>query len=40
MILKEKDETLKQDLINQYHELVKQQYETEKRVFDFNFKLN
>lgn len=40
MILKEKDETLKQDLINQYHELVKQQYETEKRVFDFQFKLN
>jgi hypothetical protein len=39
MILKEKDETIKQDLINQYNELIKQQYETEKRVFDFQFKL-
>ena len=38
MILKEKDEIIKQDLINQYHELVKQQCETEKRVFEFNFK--
>ena len=40
MILKEKDETTKQYLINQYHELINTQYETEKRVFDFNFKLN
>lgn len=38
MILKEKDETIKQYLINQYHELINTQYETEKRVFDFQFK--
>lgn len=40
MILKEKDEIIKQDLINQYYELINIQYETEKRVFDFNFKFN
>jgi len=40
MILKEKDEIIKQYLINQYHELINTQYETEKRVFDFNFKFN
>lgn len=38
MILKEKDETIKQDLINQYYEIVNNQYDMEKRVFDFNFK--
>ena len=37
MILKEKDETIKQDLINQYHELINNQYETEKRVYEFQF---
>jgi hypothetical protein len=40
MILKEKDETIKQDLINQYNEIVNNQYDMEKRVFDFQFNLN
>ena len=39
MILKEKDELIKQDLINQYNELINIQCETEKSVFDFQFKL-
>jgi hypothetical protein len=37
MILKEKDETIKQYLINQYNELINTQYETEKKVYDFQF---
>jgi hypothetical protein len=30
-------ETKRQDLLNQYHELINTQYETEKRVYEFQF---
>ena len=40
LIHNEKDETIKQDLLNQYNELVKQQCEIEERIYDFQYGKN